>query len=168
MTPGTLTITRTFAAPLEAAFDAWIVPAHFASWFGGSEIDVPLDTVKLDVRAGGHWQADMVLPGGDVVHWIGEYTAVQRPRHLALTLTDEPDQPERAPLTVDFAAVDGGTRMTFTQGETSRFSPEQYETTRAGYQRFFDTMASMLEICQKRHRHSASADPQISQPEAPR
>lgn len=48
------TVRRTFAAPPEAVFDAWITPASFAVWWGGSDVEVPLDSLSMDVRPGGH------------------------------------------------------------------------------------------------------------------
>lgn len=58
--PGS-TVTRTFAAPPEAVFDAWVTPASFAAWWGGSEVEVPLASLSLDARPGGAWKATMIL-----------------------------------------------------------------------------------------------------------
>ena len=47
------TITRTLAAPPELVWDVWTKPEHFAVWFGTEAVEVPLDSVTLDVRVGG-------------------------------------------------------------------------------------------------------------------
>ena len=57
------TITRAFAARREVVFVAWTEPQHFAAWFGGSAVTVPIDSVEMDVRPGGTWKATMHLPG---------------------------------------------------------------------------------------------------------
>src|SRR4051812_29239798 len=116
------TVIRTFAAPPEAVFDAWITPASFAAWWGGNDVEVPLDSLSMDVRPGGSWSATMIL-GADQpdllargeFHMRGEYLEIDRPNRLVMTLTNEPTGNERELLTVILTAVDGGTEMLFTQ-----------------------------------------------------
>ena len=69
MTDG-LTITRTFAASRELVYAAWTRPEHFSVWFGTEAVDVPLDTLSMDVRVGGAWTAVMHLPDGNAIHWV--------------------------------------------------------------------------------------------------
>lgn len=138
-----LTITRVFTAPRELVFDAWTQPQQFARWFGGSTVDIPIDTVSMDVRPGGSWKATMVLPeGGHQIHWLGEYVEVDRPGHLVLTLSDGPE--EREIVTVDLTEVDGGTRMVCHQGG-GHLTVEQYAQAKAGYELFFDALAEVVE-----------------------
>lgn len=137
------TIVRTFAAAPDAVFVAWVTPASFAAWWGGSGVDVPLDSVSMDVREGGSWRATMILGNGlPDIHWFGEFVEVHRPDRLVLTLTDRPGD-ERAHVTVTFTAVDGGTEMRFRQ-TGGVMTQEQYDQTTAGSQTFFDAMASLL------------------------
>lgn len=142
MTDG-LTITRTFTASPESVWAAWTTPAHFSVWFGTSAVDVPLATVAMDVRAGGAWSAVMHLPDGKRIDWTGEYLQVQPPAHLVLTMTDDPANPAREPVTVDLTAVDDGTQMTMTQ-RGGNLTDEQYEQAKAGWNGFFDEMAELL------------------------
>lgn len=142
MTDG-LTITRTFDAPPELVFDAWTKPEHFSVWFGTDAVAVPLETLSMDVRVGGRWSAVMHLPDGSTIDWAGEYTEIDPPRRLALTITDRPSEPAGAPLTVDLRAVDGGTEMTMVQAR-DHLTDEQVERTVAGYNGFFDAMEKVL------------------------
>lgn len=142
MTDG-LTITRTFAAPPELVYEAWTRPEHFSVWFGTEDVDVPLDSLSMDVRVGGSWTAVMLLPDGNRINWAGEYTEVDPPRRLALTMTDDPSQPAGDPITVDFRAVDGGTEMTLVQPRHG-MTDEQLEQTVLGYNGFFDAMEKLL------------------------
>ncbi len=142
MTDG-LTITRTFAAPPERVYAAWTQPEHFSVWFGTEDVDVPLETLSMDVRVGGQWNAVMHLPDGNTIHWVGEYTEVDPPNRLALTMTDEPSQPAGDPITVDLAPVDGGTEMTLKQPGHG-MTDEQLEQTVIGYNGFFDAMEKLL------------------------
>ena len=147
MTDG-LTITRTFAAPRERVFDAWTKPEHFSVWFGTAEVDVPLDTLSMDVRVGGSLKAIMHLPDGNTIDWAGEFTEVDPPSRLAFTITDNPSNPARETVTVDLVEVDGGTQMTMTQGGGG-LTEEQYAATVVGYNAFFDDMEKILTVAGK-------------------
>jgi uncharacterized protein YndB with AHSA1/START domain len=137
------TITRTFAAPAEAVFDAWVTPASFAAWFGGSGVEVPLESVAMDARAGGTWKATMVLGAGmPDINWFGDFTEVDRPAKLVMTLADRPGD-ARELVTVTFTEVDGGTEMVFSQ-TGGNLSPEEYERVTAGWQTFFDAMEALV------------------------
>jgi hypothetical protein len=71
---GGITITRIFDAPREGVWREWADPEAFADWFGGSESEVPLSTVSMDVRPGGSWRLTMFAdPGRREIHWKGEY-----------------------------------------------------------------------------------------------
>lgn len=143
ITPAGLTIIRTFGAPRELVYDAWTRPEHFSIWFGTDAVSVPLDTLQLDVRVGGMWQAVMQLPDGGQIHWHGEYTEVDPPSRLALTMNDDPEMDSREQLTVELIEVDGGTQMTLFQ-PSGGMSEEQLERTVSGYGGFFDVMERLL------------------------
>jgi uncharacterized protein YndB with AHSA1/START domain len=136
-------IVRTFTAPPAAVFSAWTTAADFARWFGGPAVDVPLDALDYEAVAGRAWSATMVLPDGNALSWAGEFVDVVPDERLELTLTDDPASPARATMVVELAAVDGGTRMRFTQ-QTPGFSPEQRDATAAGWAGFFDELAAGL------------------------
>ncbi|SDI01176.1 Uncharacterized conserved protein YndB, AHSA1/START domain [Arthrobacter subterraneus] len=138
-----ITVTRTFAAPRERVFAAWTDPADFAVWFGSSQVTVPRDSLVLDVRPGGSWQAVMELPDGNTINWEGRYTEVTPPERLGLTITDQPGTEPGAPISVTFAEVEGGTQMTLVQ-DAPEFTEDQREQTAAGYQAFFDDMEALV------------------------
>lgn len=142
MTDG-LTITRTFAAPRELVYAAWTLPEHFSVWFGTEAVEVPLETLSMDVRVGGTWNAVMHLPDGSTIHWNGEYTEVDPPERLAFTMSDDPSSDAREPVTVVLAEVAGGTEMTLTQ-TGGNLTEEQYAQTVIGYNGFFDAMEKLL------------------------
>jgi uncharacterized protein YndB with AHSA1/START domain len=133
------TITRTFAAPRDLVFEAWVSPLQFARWFGGSGVEVPPDSVEMDVRPGGAWKATMIL-GGEMpdINWFGEYVEVDRPSKLVLTLTDRPGD-ARETVSVTFAEVADGTEMVFHQSG-GNLDAAEYERVTAGWQTFFDAM----------------------------
>ncbi|HEY5320969.1 MAG TPA: SRPBCC domain-containing protein [Galbitalea sp.] len=140
-----MTITRTFRAPRELVFDAWTNPVHFARWWGGDTVEVPADSVEMDVRVGGSWKATMVLPeGGHEIHWVGEYLEVDPPERLVLTLSDGSEGDAREVVTVSLTEVAGGTEMVCHQ-DGGHLTPAQYEEAKKGYELFFDAFAEIVE-----------------------
>jgi uncharacterized protein YndB with AHSA1/START domain len=137
------TVTRTFAAPRELVWDAWTRPEHFAVWFGTEVVEIPLDTVTMDVRVGGKLAATMLIPDGARIDWEGEYTEVLPPERLAFTLTDAPGQDPGPPIVVTFVEADHGTEVSLTQARGG-FTDEQLQATIDGYNAFFDSLAEVL------------------------
>lgn len=141
------TITRTLDAPRELVFEALTRPEHFAVWFGTAAVEVPQESLTMDVRPGGAFRAVMVLPDGNRIDWAGEYQAVEPPSHLAMTLTDQPGDDAGLPVLFDLEEIDGRTQLTIRQ-DRSDFSDEQVAATIAGYNAFIDDIERVLESLQ--------------------
>ena len=137
------TITRELTAPRELVFEALTAPEHFAVWFGTAAVEVPQDTLSMDVRPGGGFRAVMHLPDGNRINWAGEYVEVDRPSHLAMTLSDRPGEYAGLPVLFDLEEVAAGTRLTIRQ-DRSDFSDDQIAATIAGYNAFIDEIQNIL------------------------
>ena len=142
--PDYFSITRTLAAPRELVYDALTKPEHFAVWFGTAAVDVPQETLSMDVRPGGAFRAVMHLPDGNRIHWSGTYHEVDPPSHVSMTLTDQPDDDAGLPVIFDLVTVAGGTELTIRQ-DRSYFSEEQVAATIAGYNAFIDDLERIVE-----------------------
>jgi uncharacterized protein YndB with AHSA1/START domain len=136
-------VTRTLAAPRELVFEAITKPEHFAVWFGTAAVEVPQETLSMDVRPGGAFRAVMHLPDGNLIHWAGTYIEVDPPSHVAMTLTDQPGDDTGLPVLFDLETVEGGTLLTVRQ-DRSDFSDEQVAATIAGYSAFIDDMEKVV------------------------
>jgi uncharacterized protein YndB with AHSA1/START domain len=138
-------ITRIFHAPRERVWDEWTVPERFADWFGGSEAEVPVSTVTMDVREGGRWRATMFAgPARREIQWKGEYREVVEPERLVLTITDEPDDEGSDVLIVVFTDLgDGRTEMVF--HTTVEMTAETRDAAEGGLRSAFDRLAEHLE-----------------------
>lgn len=136
-------IDREFAAPRAAVFAAWTRPEHFARWFGGPSVQVPLDGLDFVAEPGRPWTAQMVLPDGNSIQWAGDFVEVVPDERLVLTITDRPAEPGRATITVDLSDTPDGTRMHFAQ-ETPGFAPEQKEAVLGGWQSFVDEIEEIV------------------------
>ncbi len=137
-----IVITRIFDASRERVWREWTTPERFADWYGGREAEIPLETVSMDVRVGGKWEATMIV-GGREIHWHGEYREVREPARLVLTVSDQPGDADEL-LTVVLTDVgDGSTQMRFTQ-TGGGLTAEGYERAGQGWTGFFDTMEESL------------------------
>jgi uncharacterized protein YndB with AHSA1/START domain len=137
-------IDRDFAAAPADVFAAWTTPEAFARWFGGDQVQVPLDSFDYRAEKGRSWSATMMLPDGNTIAWTGEFVEVSPVSRLVLTMTDQPAAEGRATITVDLTATEAGTRMRFTQ-TTPGFTAEQREGVLAGWQGFMDVLQQVVE-----------------------
>ena len=53
-------IVRTFDAPPEQVWEAWVDPAQVAQWWGPDGFETPLDSVVIELRPGGRYDLLMV------------------------------------------------------------------------------------------------------------
>jgi uncharacterized protein YndB with AHSA1/START domain len=141
---GELTITRVFDAPREHVWREWTEPERFADWYGGSDAEVPLSTVSMDVRVGGAWRATMFAgPGRREILWTGEYREVVEPERLVFTVSDQPGDDAYELVIVMLTDLgDGRTEMRLQQ--RGHMSAEQYERAGEGWSGFLDRMAERL------------------------
>ncbi len=74
LTNRTLTLKRTFSAPIKLVWEAWTRPEHIAHWWGpkGMEINV----VEHDFRVGGQWKYTMDMPDGNQFVTDGVYSVI--------------------------------------------------------------------------------------------
>lgn len=64
VTEGTIRIERTFDAPREQVFRAWLEPEQVSKWYGPEHFTAPVETITIEPRVGGRWEVVMVPPGG--------------------------------------------------------------------------------------------------------
>ena len=137
------TVTRTLRAPRELVFETLTKPEHFAVWFGTAAVEVPRDSLTMDVRPGGAFRAVMLLPDGHRIDWTGEYKAVEPPSHLAMTLSDQPVDDVGLPV-LFYLESDGDATVLTIRQDRSDFTDEQVAATIAGYNSFIDDIERVL------------------------
>jgi uncharacterized protein YndB with AHSA1/START domain len=114
----TLRLERTFPAPRERVFDAWVNPELLRRWWA-SQPDWTSPAAEVDLRVGGAYRLSMQGPEGPAHSVVGEYREVDRPRRLVYTWSWEDDPPEMAGsagtlVTVEFHAEGERTRVVLT------------------------------------------------------
>ena len=138
----TVRISRHLASPPDAVFRAWTEPDELAGWYGPAHLEVPRDSVRVDLRVGGRWELTMVRPGGEDAFPVGyEIVELEPPSLIVLRSDPMPGMPGPAVLRVELDAEDGGTRMTITDGPYPGPGREHAE---AGWTAAFDALSTRL------------------------
>ena len=116
----TLRLVRTFDAPRERVFDAWIVEKNFIQWMCPPTVNV--DEVRLDVRPGGAWHLRGRKPNGAGFATSGKYLEVKRPERLVFTWAHHQTDDYASPLghettvRLEFRAIGHKTELTLVHG----------------------------------------------------
>ena len=134
-----VTIERTFNAPVKLVWQMWTDPDHYAAWYGPTGATIPV--AKMDVRVGGSRLICMQVttPDGPTQMWFtGEYREVVEPQLLAYTesISNEngdiltpsdlgmpPDHPVTTEIRVALEDLHGSTRMVMTHLGVAADSP---------------------------------------------
>ena len=71
----TLTLTRSFNAPINLVWEAWTQPEHIGQWWGpkGMKIEV----LEHDFKVGGAWKYTMEMPDGNKFITEGVYIEIE-------------------------------------------------------------------------------------------
>jgi uncharacterized protein YndB with AHSA1/START domain len=82
-----VTVSRSFAAPAERVFDAWLTPRLLGQWMFGEDVrEEKLLRLDLDPRVGGRFSM-LVERDGERIDHVGEYLVIDRPHSLSFTWT---------------------------------------------------------------------------------
>ena len=116
---GEVRITRTFNAPRELVFRAWLDPDQLAAWLAPEGLEVPRASVVVDARVGGRIEYSMVdSSSGQDYPVLFEIVEISEPELLLLESPPQPEYgfPDRMTTRVVFAEDGGRTTITVTQG----------------------------------------------------
>jgi len=106
----TLTIEKTFDAPIDLVWEAWTSPEHIAKWWGPKGMETRI--VKHDLVVGGAWEFAMTMPDGNDFIGEGIYSAIEKPSRLVTSANFRP-MTEGVELEVLLVADGEQTHFTF-------------------------------------------------------
>ena len=130
-------LSRTYDAPRELVFEAWIDPVHVAEWWGPAGFTTT--SLEMDPRPGGTWRFIMHGPDGvDYPNRI-DYLEITKPERLVYTHGSDEEPPQiQFEATLDFAERGGQTelslRMLFRTAAERDLVVEQYGAIEGGIQ----------------------------------
>ena len=70
----TVTIKRTFNAPIQLVWEAWTKPEHISQWWSPKGMVTKI--IEHSFKIGGKWKYAMPMPGGKEFIAEGEYIAI--------------------------------------------------------------------------------------------
>ena len=143
-----LHLTRTFAAPRQAIWDAWTTPDQFKQWYMPAPFSVA--SCEFDVRVGGALRVDTQAPDGSIMPLTGEYRVVDEPTKLVMTnspLDDDGNKLFEIQHTIILIEENGQTTLDITS-EVLAAGPhaEQFlQGMKPGLEQALDQMKSLVE-----------------------
>lgn len=76
----TLTLTRTFNAPIKLVWEAWTKPEHIAHWWGPKGMEVKI--IEHNFEVGGQWRYSMTMPNGAEFITEGVYSLIEELKRI--------------------------------------------------------------------------------------
>ncbi len=70
----TLTLKRTFNAPIKLVWETWTQPEHIANWWGPKGMETKV--IEHDFKVGGQWKYVMLMPDGNEFIADGVYSEI--------------------------------------------------------------------------------------------
>jgi uncharacterized protein YndB with AHSA1/START domain len=107
-----LVFERTFDAPREQVWKAFMDPELVPRWWGPHGTTTTV--VEMDVRPGGHWRYLSSAPDRDDVAFYGEYLEIEPPVRFRWTFMFDVEGfgPQGGPETFTFEDLGGRTKVT--------------------------------------------------------
>jgi uncharacterized protein YndB with AHSA1/START domain len=132
----TLVLRRTFTAPRQRVFRAWIEPAAVEQWLRprGKRVTVS----ALDARVGGSFRFD--IEDGSFI--TGTYLEIIPPEKLVFTWSGEVEHGRESVITLDF--LDRGSATELVLMHTGLSTPEWRALAEGGWPTLLDALAGVV------------------------
>jgi len=109
-------ITRTFDAPREDVFRAWIEPEQIVKWWGPHGLSTPFESVEVDPRPGGILRLTMVVDeSGESYPVVAVFAELDEPERIVFEWYEKDPATETSEqrTVVTLVDVNGKTELTF-------------------------------------------------------
>ena len=136
-------ITRVYDAPRELVWRAWTEAEQLVQWWGPPGWSTPLDTVTMDVQAGGDFRLTSVSDEGVEMPVVGVYREVVEPERLVLDEPAEHGWHEGSESVVTFTDLGGG-RTEVAIRATIQTTDEMRESAERGMRATFNRLGEHL------------------------
>jgi uncharacterized protein YndB with AHSA1/START domain len=142
-----LVITRTFDAPRELVYRAFVDPDHLAKWFGPAGFSVPRDSVEVDARVGGKFRFEMVSDSDPKLRSPVDAIFTEVVENELLVGYEEWEgvpgmqPPGRLHMRIELNDENGKTRLVLRQGP---YSDAMEGDARAGWESSFTKLDALL------------------------
>lgn len=119
----TLTLERTFDAPIALVWEAWTQSEHIAQWWGPKGMETKV--LEHDFKVGGNWKYSMRMPDGNEFISKGRYIEIVEHEKIISTADFKP-MTEGVEIQAIFKADGEKTHFTFNcVHETEEYCKQQ-------------------------------------------
>ncbi|NJL31235.1 MAG: SRPBCC domain-containing protein [Phycisphaerales bacterium] len=141
----TLTISRTFDAPIQLVWDAWTCREHLTRWFCPKDFSVL--SFESDLREGGQWRSVMRGPDGSEYIHFGTFREIMSPHRLVLTHAWEQNHQEpTAETVITVTLVENGGRTTMSFEQIGLATEASRDSHGGGWGEAFDNLAAHVKV----------------------
>ena len=154
-----LRVERSFDAPPEVVFDAFVDPANQRHLHGSGQTDWTVHRSETDVRVGGTSTYAMGPTGQEPDVETRVFSVVERPRRLVFRHSMEIAEWGRTvetEMTMTFDERDGGTLLTMVQTGFER--EDDRDGFVEGFTEYLETLKAVVSSKQLKARHDTDAD----------
>ena len=138
--PVRVRVSRSFAAPPEWVFDAWLDPAGIGQWmFGPAVREEEVLHLKTDPRVGGKFSFLVRRQGTEIDH-VGTYREIARPRRLVFTWGVAGQSSDESGVKIEIRGTDTGCDLTLTQEMDPKWA-DYASRTEAGWTKILNALA---------------------------
>ena len=106
----TLTIEKTFNAPIQVVWDAWTQSEHIVKWWAPSGMNIKV--IQHEFKVGRKWKYSMLMPDGNEFISEGTYKEIEELKKI-ITSADFKPMTENVELQTYFEAIGDKTKFTF-------------------------------------------------------
>ncbi len=141
----TFVVERTLDAPVDRVWDAFADPEQHARWFG-SDAGFTETESSDDFRVGGQAVQDGQWHDGPTSRYVATYTDIVEQQRIVSTydMWVAGEHFSTSLATTQLEAVDGGTRLTYTEQGAFLDGKEDGSQREAGFQGIFDALEAYL------------------------
>lgn len=151
-----VTFTRTFDAPRELVFQAWIKPEHLAQWWGPKDFTNPV--CEFDPHPGGAIRIDMTGPDGTVYPMGGTVREIVPPERLVFSATAFDGELETL-NTATFTEENGRTKLTLRASvvKSSAKTADAIAGMEQGWSESLDRLSDLVPVIDASDREIAAS-----------
>lgn len=125
-------VTKSFNAPSEKLFDAWLNPDMLSQWMFGPDVrEEEIVRLQTDAEENGTFSF-VVRRDGEELNHRGTYRTVERPNRLVFTWGVDEEAGDESVVTIDIVSTDGGCRLTLRHEMDPKWA-EYADRTREGW-----------------------------------
>lgn len=142
----TITLKRTFNAPINLVWEAWTLSEHIAQWWSPKGIKTKV--IEHDFKLGGKWKYSMPMPNGQEFIAEGQYIVIVKHEKIISSANFKP-MTEGVEIQALFKANGNKTDFTFkVVHPTEEYKIQQEKMgIMNGWGSVFDRLSELLKKC---------------------